>query len=119
MATLIVASRLHMFGGNIFLLIGAIILSVLALGFVIAMWTGFNFWTWRRSQKRAEAQRHKERFDDAGQPFPPASRGICSVCETVHPKVYHLPDGTRFCPTHYAELIQTSPPSTDRLPIKT
>lgn len=96
-----------MFGANIFLIIGAIILSIVALGMVIALWTGFNIWTWRRSQKRAETKRHRERFDKTGHPYPPASRGLCLVCETVHPKVYHLPDGTRFCPKHYAELIET------------
>jgi hypothetical protein len=105
-----IASRLNMFGMNIFLIIGGIILAVVGLAFLIALWTGFNFWTWRRSQRRAEARRRKERFDDTGQLFPPASRGICSVCETVHPKVYHLEDGARFCPKHYAELIQARPP---------
>lgn len=101
------ASHLNMLGANIFLIIGAIILAIVAFGFLIALWTGLNFWTWRRSVKRADAQRRKDRINDTCQPFPPASRGLCSVCETVHPEVYHLPDGTRFCPRHYAELIQT------------
>ncbi|MCA9250560.1 MAG: hypothetical protein R3E58_08635 [Phycisphaerae bacterium] len=107
---LMLASRLHMFGANIFLIIGAILLSIVAIGFLIALWTGVNILTWRRSQKRAAAKRHRERFDKTGQPYPPAARGLCSVCDAVHAKVYHLPDGTRFCPTHYAELIEARRP---------
>lgn len=99
-----------MFGANIFLIIGAIILAGVTLVLIIGLWTGFNFWTWRRSQKRAETERRRRRFDATGKAYPPASRGLCLVCESVHPKVYHLADGMRLCPKHYAELVRSQPP---------
>ncbi|NOX58350.1 MAG: hypothetical protein GXP29_05750 [Planctomycetes bacterium] len=100
---MMLASRLHMFGGNLFLLIGTLILSVVAIFLLLAVWTAIKMWIWKRGQKRAQEQYENNRCAEDGTQLPATSRGICTDCGRVQEKVFHLPDGKRLCPTHYRE----------------
>ena len=94
--------QLKMFGANIFVLIGLLLAAGVAVVVIVAAWTGLKIglWRWRRQQGEAEERRRRIRPD--GQPYPPASRGICGDCARVSETVYHQPDGSRLCAECYA-----------------
>lgn len=96
---------------NIYLLIGALLaLGVIAL-VVLAIWTAANCGVWQARRRRAEAEQHRRRFRPDGQPYPPASRGMCDRCARACETVYHEASGERLCPTCYDRAHGlTSPP---------
>lgn len=97
-------ATMSMFGGNIYLLIGLLMMLALALLVIIALWTSIKIWLGHMALRRAERQRRCDRFRSDGKPYPPASRGICHRCGRSVPKVYHLPSGERLCPDDYEAL---------------
>ena len=98
------ASQLHMFGANIYLLIGLLIAGGVALLGLIAGWTSLKIVLFRRAQRRAEQMYRSRRAAPDGTPYPPTSRGICEHCGKRSDEVFHLPTGERLCREHYAAL---------------
>lgn len=92
---------MKMFGVNVWLIIGALILLVAGLILLISVWTGVKIVWWRADQRRAERMMHQKRFAPDGTPLPPSSRGICTICNRALPLVYHTQSGDRLCPDHY------------------
>lgn len=98
---LVATARLRMFGFNIWLIVGALLLLIVGLVLLVAGWTGVNIFFWRRGRRIADERMRADRVQSDGTPYPPFSRGICRECGRLVPKVYHLPDGQRLCPDHY------------------
>lgn len=99
--------QLTMFGGNIFLLIGLLLMSGIVIFLLIASWTTIKVYLFRKSQRRAEAKYRSERFAPDGTPLPPVRRGICERCNQVRDRVYFLPTGERLCREHLDERQAT------------
>lgn len=92
--------QLQMFGLNIHLLIG--ILLVLSIGafLVIAVWTGVKVWLFRKQQETAEREGQRRKIGRDGRALPPRAAGFCEKCQKPG-EVFHLPDGRRLCVTCY------------------
>ena len=101
----------RVFGANIHLLIGLLVVGGLLIFLIIASWTGLKIKLWQRAQRREEQRQHAERFQPDGTPYPPASRGICEECGEYSDRVYHLPDGGRLCPDHFREYQERNKPT--------
>jgi hypothetical protein len=92
-----------MFGANIWLLVGILLLGVVAIGVLIAAWTGVNIIVWKLRTRKAQTDYRRERFRPDGTPYPPSARGICERCKTVYPRVYYVESVGRLCPEHFEE----------------
>lgn len=75
-------------------------LAVGVIGF-IAAWMFVKLLSQRRTRRRDEAQRRRDKFGHDGEPLPPAAPGLCDRCGRPFGKVYHLPSGRRLCPDDY------------------
>ena len=94
-------ANIRMWGVNIYLLIGLLLLLAAVAVVVAALWTGLKIWLWRIRQKRAwQAYRQKSRRAD-GQKYPPFTGGVCDQCGRVSKKVYHPVSGPRLCSPCY------------------
>ena len=89
--------RLVMFAQNICLLIFLLLGAALLLTLVFSSWIGARIAFWRHSQKQAEIERRRERYDSRGRRLPPTGRGLCDGCGRAAEVVYHLADGSRRC----------------------
>lgn len=98
-----------MFAGNIFLLIGLFLAVAVAVGLIVAVWTGIKICWWKRDERRAQAAYREARYAPDGTRLPRASRGICEACGAASDAVLHLPDGTRLCRQHYLERCTPKP----------
>lgn len=94
-------------GLNLWLIIGALLLSVFVIILIIAAWTGVNIGIWQYRRKAAERDKHRRTHRPDGRPYPPAMRGLCQRCQRVHESVYHLPSGERLCPGCYEESLSS------------
>lgn len=90
-----------MFALNMRFLLGLIVFLLLAFVLVLGTWTGVKALLWRQRRKRGQAEERRRKFRPDGQPYPPQAPGICGKCGLASDAVYHLPDGTRLCPTCY------------------
>lgn len=97
-----------MFAQNIYLLIGILLALVLGLVLLIASWTGFNIWIFRRKQSDANSEERRKKFDRDGRPLPPRAAGICDRCSQAG-EVFHLPDGGRLCSDCFAHKAAAEP----------
>ncbi|MFQ5428899.1 MAG: hypothetical protein ACE5E1_01205 [Phycisphaerae bacterium] len=95
-------SQLQMFGMNIFLLVGILLLALIGFVLVVVFWTGIKVWWFRRAQALGRREERRRRFGADGRPRPPIAPGICRRCGQASPEVYHLDAGLRLCPTCYA-----------------
>jgi hypothetical protein len=91
----------HTLGANIFLLIGLLIASGLVLFLLIGGWTALKIVVWKRRQRHAQAEYRRQRVAPNGQPYPPASRGVCAQCGAYCGAVFHLTTGERLCRRHF------------------
>ena len=91
----------QVFALNIYFLIGLLIAAAVATVLIIAFWTSIKIWIWRVRCRKSETAEHRRRFQPDGQPYPPASRGVCEGCARALNEVYHLPSGQRLCPECY------------------
>lgn len=83
------------------LLLGLLVLVPVLVAVIVAIITAVN-WCVRRSRRRAtERQARAIKFRTDGEPYPPASRGMCDSCEQAYEKVYNTPSGKRLCPDCY------------------
>ncbi len=96
------ASRFGMFGANIYLLIGLLVVGGLLVLVVVSIWTGLKIVWWRRQRRKADGEERRGRIAPDGRPYPPAGRGVCGRCARASETVYHLPGGERLCPACYA-----------------
>ena len=93
-------SQQQMFGLNMYLIIGAVLLLGVLLVLTLVGVTVLRAWLWHRSQRRS--QRDYTRTAPDGRPQLPTGRGLCDRCGRVYDAVYYLPSGARRCPTCYA-----------------
>lgn len=103
------ASGLSMFGANIFLLIGLLLVLAAAAALLLGLWTGAKVWFWRRDVQKAQKAFRRERYAPDGTPLPRATRGICEACNAPRDDVLHLPDGRRLCRRHHSESGSAAP----------
>lgn len=94
-------ANLRNFALNIYFLIGLLLALGIAAVWIITCWTSIKIWLWNIRRRQAEAAEHQRRFRPDGQPYPPASRGVCEGCAQALDEVYHLPTGQRLCPECY------------------
>ncbi len=85
------APNLSLFGQNVFLLIGILLVAVLLFVVLIVGWTGISLLVWRRQRQRAVLE---------SAPWP-RTRGICGACGRASEDVYHFPSGVRRCEACY------------------
>ena len=96
------SDRTRMFGLNMYLIIGAVLLLAFLLVFALFGITALRALLWRRRQRRAEREQEALGRDADGRPLPPAGRGLCDRCGRVYDLVYYCPSGARRCPRCYA-----------------
>lgn len=89
------------FALNMYFLIGLLIVAGVAIVLIIAFWTSIKIWIWNIRRRKADEAEHRRHFRPDGQPYPPASRGVCAGCARALDGVYHLPSGRRLCPDCY------------------
>lgn len=92
-----------MFGANIWLLVGLLLLVIAGLVLLLAAWTGVNITVWKLRKRKAQADYHRARFRPDGTSYPPSARGICDRCQTVHSRVFHVENVGRLCMEHFQE----------------
>ena len=92
--------QLQMFGLNIHLLIGILLVLAIGLVLVIAVWTGVKVWLFRKQQESAERDVQRKKIGRDGRALPPRGAGFCEKCQKAG-EVFHLPDGKRLCETCY------------------
>ncbi len=90
-------SQIEMFAQNIFLLIGLLFCGVVGLVLVVVVWIAIKLAWWRWQRVLVEREMRRTRYDENGDPLPPASHGACDICGNVFDVVYNLPDGSRLC----------------------
>jgi hypothetical protein len=98
-------AQVRMFGLNLYLIIGAVLLLLFLGILLLVTWTALRMGTWRMRQRHAAERELRRRLGTDGRPLPPADRGLCHRCQQVHETVYHLPGGERLCPECYGELL--------------
>ncbi len=96
--------HLKPFGLSVYVLLGFLLLLAVLVVVAVASWVLIKVWIRDVRQRREARRRHHEMYRPDGQPYPPASRGICDRCGQDFEKVYYMPSGERLCPDHYAEL---------------
>ncbi|MGD8452047.1 MAG: hypothetical protein PVJ57_09540 [Phycisphaerae bacterium] len=100
-------AQLRMFGMNIYLIIGALIVLGFLLVVLLVGWTGIKMWFWHMRMRRGQAEAERGRVGPGGKRLPPTGSGLCHRCGQPG-KVYHLPSGERLCPMCYGKSSKES-----------
>ena len=102
-----------MYFENIFVVCALWLLLGLIVATAIGLWTLARHQHWRQKRRATEREYYQSTHDAQGGPMPPLGRGVCQVCSSVPPWVYHLDDGRRLCPDCLAKegrRAQVPPP---------
>ena len=91
------------------LLLSLLVLVPVLAAVIVAMITAVNLLLRRTKRRAAERQAHSIKFRPDGEPYPPASRGMCDSCEQAYEKVYNMPSGKRLCPDCYVSEEMRQP----------
>jgi len=106
------AERFDMFGQNMYLLLGLLVVGGIGLLVLFVGWSVLRAWVWQKGVDRATRALHDTKFRPDGTPYPPAGQGICDCCKLAFKKVYYVSTDERLCPSCYADaenLAETAP----------
>lgn len=108
---------LRMFGQNLFLIIGGVLLLALLLFLGFVAWTGLNMLVFYAGKRRAEREHVRQTRRADGELYPPMIEGICEVCKRGGHKIYFPEVGMAMCSPCYErswrEQKEKSWPATD------
>ena len=97
-------AQLEMFGQNIFLILGALLVLAFGSLMLVVLWTGLRVWLFTVQQRRAQrACRRRTRRAD-GKMYPPAACGVCDACGRVGKAIYYPASGEKLCAPCYEDF---------------
>ncbi len=96
--------QLQMFGANIFLILGALILLVFSSVALVAAYIGLRVWIFHRRQRRARAEYRRRTLRADGKRYPPVAGGICQACGRVSATIYYPTTGEKLCSPCYEDF---------------
>lgn len=110
--------QLRMFGQNIVLIMGGLLLLAFGSVMLAVVYTALRVWIFCVLQRRSErAYRRRTRRAD-GKMYPPVSRGICEACGRTSTHIYYPASGQELCAPCYEEFWRRTemahPPTAER-----
>lgn len=97
-------TQLHMFGQNIFLILGALILLVFGSIGLVAAYMALRIWYFHHRQRRARQEYRRRTLRADGKRYPPIAGGTCQVCGRVSTTIYYPTSGEKLCAPCYEEF---------------
>jgi len=93
--------QISMWGLNIYVGIGFLIVLVVGGLLLVGLWTGLRAWLWHARSRRSRQAWHRRTHRADGGLYPPVAEGVCQSCGRGHRTIYLPSGGERLCPPCY------------------
>jgi len=97
-------TQLEMFGLNIYVIIGGLLVLAFASVVLVGVWTALRIWIFRARQRRAWAAHRRQTRRADGKMYPPIARGVCEACGQSSTRIYYPTSGPSLCAPCYEDF---------------